>query len=113
VKKLSSNNNSTLKSGDWIKGKSHDGELLIGYIESLDFSEGVKVTVVKSDNNEVIGKTITILRKGVKRLPVSKVTNKEQVLFLIDLALSTGDEDWFMELSSKLNSMKQLVNEVY
>jgi uncharacterized protein YpiB (UPF0302 family) len=41
------------------------------------------------------------------------VINKEQVLFLIDLALLTGDEDWFMELSAKLNSMKQLVNEVY
>ncbi|QGQ44364.1 IDEAL domain-containing protein [Metabacillus sediminilitoris] len=111
---MSSNNNSTLKTGDWIKGKLHDGELLIGYIESQDFSEGVvKVTVVKSDDNEVIGKTIPILRKRVKRLPVSKVTNKEQVLFLIDLALSTGDEDWFMELSAKLNSMKQLVNGVY
>jgi uncharacterized protein YpiB (UPF0302 family) len=39
------------------------------------------------------------------------VTNKEQILFLIDLALSTGDEDWFNELSSKLNSMRQLVKE--
>lgn len=111
---MSLNDNFTLKTGDWIKGKSRDGELLIGYIESQDFSEGVvKVTVVKSDDTEVIGKTIPILRKGVKRLPVSKVINKEQVLFLIDLALSTGDEDWFMELSAKLNSMKQLVNGVY
>jgi IDEAL domain len=110
---MSSNNISTLKTGDWIKGSLRDGELIIGYIESFDFSEGtIKVTVVKSDNNETIGKTIPISRKMVKRLPVSNVTNKEQIQFLIDLALSTGDEDWFMELSSKLNSMKQLVNEV-
>ena len=111
---MSSNDNFTLKTADWIKGKSRDGELLIGYIESQDFSEEVvKVTVVKSDDNEAIGKTIPILRKRVKRLPVSKVINKQQVLFLIDLALSTGDEEWFMELTAKLNSMKQLVNGVY
>ncbi|WP_382920294.1 IDEAL domain-containing protein [Streptomyces sp. NPDC057062] len=30
--------------------------------------------------------------------------------FLIDLAILTGDEEWFMALSSKLNSMKQLVD---
>lgn len=111
---MSSNNISTLKTGDWIKGSLRDGELIIGYIESFDFSEGtIKVTVVKSENNDVVGKTISILRKRVKRLPDSKVSNKEQVQFLIDLALSTGDEDWFMELSAKLNSMKQLVNGVY
>ncbi|HDV4626620.1 TPA: IDEAL domain-containing protein, partial [Bacillus anthracis] len=28
-----------------------------------------------------------------------------------DLALLTGDEEWFIELSSKLNSIKELVNE--
>jgi hypothetical protein len=35
-----------------------------------------------------------------------------QVQILIDYALSTGDEDWFIELSSLLNSIKQLVNGV-
>ncbi|WP_243551667.1 conjugal transfer protein [Metabacillus dongyingensis] len=54
-----------------------------------------------------IGKKISISRKQVKRLSISKVVNKEQILFLIDLALSTGDEDWFIELSAKLNSMRK------
>ncbi|KKI90527.1 group-specific protein [Bacillus sp. SA1-12] len=108
---MKANKNQMLKTGDWIKGKSQDGELIVGYIESLDIPKGVvKVTVVTSDNNETIGKTISVLAKQIKRLPDSKVTNKEQLLFLIDLALSTGDEEWFIELSSKLNSMKQLVN---
>lgn len=107
------NNHSILKTGDWIKGESRNGELIIGYIESLNILEGVvKVNVITSDNHETIGKTISISSSRIKSLPVSNVINKEQILLLIDLALSTGDEDWFIELSSKLNSIKQLVNGV-
>lgn len=101
-----------LKIGDWVKGESSNGELIIGYVVSLSSVEGVvKVSVVTSDNKEIIGKTIPLLSKKVNLLPPANVTNKEQILFLIDLALSTGDEEWFKELSSKLNSMRQLVNE--
>ncbi|MEH7304085.1 group-specific protein [Neobacillus drentensis] len=106
-----SNNNTILKTGDWIKAESRVGELIIGYIDSLSSLEGVvKVTVVTSDNNQMIGKTIPILSKRVKKLPVSNVTNKTQIEFLLDLALSTGDKEWFLALSSELNAMKQLVN---
>jgi len=109
-----SNNNTILKTGDWIKGESRDGELIIGYIESISNIEGVvKVTVVTSDNNQTVGKTIPILSQQVKKLPVSNVTNKAQIEFLLDLALSTGDREWFLALSSELNAMKQLVNGVY
>lgn len=107
--------NTILKPGDWIKGESLDGELIIGYIDSLlpDIPDGaVKVIVVTSDNNNKVGKTIPFLNKQVKVLPVSKVTNKSQILFLIDLALSTGDKEWFMELSKELNSMNQLAKAV-
>jgi hypothetical protein len=103
-----------LKTGDWIKGNTQDGELIIGYIESLDVCGGVvNVNVISSDNHDRIGKTISLLSNRIKSLPVSNVINKEQIRFLIDLALSTGDEEWFIELSSKLNAIKQLVNEVY
>jgi len=109
-----SNNNTVLKTGDWIKAESPEGELIIGYIESLSSLEGVvKVTVVTSDNNQTIGKTIPILSKRVKKMPVSNVTNKAQIEFLLDLALSTGDKKWFLALSSELNAMKQLVNGVH
>lgn len=108
-----SNNNPHLKVGDWVRGKSMEGELILGYIESINtIGEVVEVTVVKSDNKDTISKTISILSKHVKKLPDSKIINKEQVLFLIELALSTGDEEWFMGLSSKLKSMKQLVDGV-
>jgi len=101
-----------LQTGDWIKGTLRDGELVMGFIESLDTSGIVKVNVVTSDNNEIIGKKVSMLSERVKRLPVSNVSNKAQIQFLIDLALSTGDEEWFLELSSKLNSMNQLVNQL-
>jgi hypothetical protein len=110
---LSNNHFPILEIGDWVKGNLLNGELIIGYIESLSNLEGVaKVTVVTSDNKEIIGRKIPLLSNQVKRLPAANVTNKEQILFLIDLALSTGDEDWFNELSSKLHSMMQLVKEV-
>ncbi|MEH6939342.1 IDEAL domain-containing protein [Bacillus sp. JJ664] len=104
------NNETILKTGDWVKGKSVDGELVIGFIESLTIlDEIVKVNVINSDNKTTVGKTIQMRNKNVKKMPDSKVKNKEQIRFLIDLALSTGDEDWFNELSSQLNSMRQLV----
>jgi uncharacterized protein YpiB (UPF0302 family) len=109
-----SNNNTILKTGDWIKAESRDGELIMGFIESLSSIEGVvKVTVVTSDNNQTIGKTIPILSTRVKKMPVSNVTNKAQIEYLLDLALSTGDKEWFLALSAELNAMKQLVNGVH
>ncbi|MEH7748519.1 IDEAL domain-containing protein [Neobacillus drentensis] len=109
-----SKNHTVLNTGDWIKAESKEGELIIGYIESLSIIEGiVKVTVVTSDNNQTIGKTIPILSNRVKKLPASNVTNKAQIEFLLDLALSTGDKEWFLALSSELNAMKQLANGVH
>lgn len=108
---MMSNHNSILKTGDWVKGKSREGELIIGYIENLE--EGmIKTKVVSSDNKTIEGKIIPLQSKQVKKMPAVKVANKEQIHFLIDLALSTGDEEWFFELTSKLNSMRELVKDV-
>lgn len=107
------NKNSILKTADWVKGKSWDGELIIGYVESMDSVNGtVSVKVVTSDRDETVGKTIEVGSKHLDVLPSSQVRNREQILFLIDLALETGDEAWFQELSSQLKSMKELVNGV-
>ena len=57
----------------------------------------------------MVGKIISIATNGIKKLPDPKVKNKEQIQYLIDLALATGDEEWFIELSEKLNSMRELV----
>ena len=101
-----------LQTGDWVKGTLRNGELIIGYIDSMDVAGVVKVMVVTSDNNETIGKKAPVLIGRIKKLPESKVNNKAQIQFLIDLALSTGDEEWFIDLSSKLNSMNELVSQL-
>ncbi len=106
-----SNNNHVLKVGDWVRGISNEGEFILGYIASLDDVEGVvTVIIVKRDNKYTKNEAILLLSKHVTKLPESKAINKEQILYLIDLALLTGDEEWFIELSSKLNSIKELVS---
>jgi hypothetical protein len=96
--------------GDWVKGKTHDGELIIGYVQTIDLSHGiVEVTIVTCDNEQSIGKTIKVLRKSVEKLQLSIFDNEEQLLQLIDLSLSTGDEEWFNELSIRLNSVRKPV----
>lgn len=106
-------NNTFIKVGDWVKGKSRDGELIIGYVDSLDILEDIiNVTVTSSDQEALAGKSIPLLRTLVKKLPDPQVKNKTQIQFLIDLALATGDEEWFMELSAKLKSMRELVTSV-
>ncbi|KKK38628.1 group-specific protein [Mesobacillus campisalis] len=106
------NHNPFLKIGDWVKGESRDGQLIIGYIENLNHIEDlVSIKIVTSDKEETIGKTVQMLTHQVKSLPAATVNNKEQIRALIDLALSTGDEEWFLELTAKLKSMEQLVKE--
>lgn len=106
-----SNNNHVLKVGDWVRGISNEGEFILGYIASLDDVEGVvTVIIVKRDNKYTTNEAISLFSKHVNKLPESKAINKEQILYLIDLALLTGDEEWFIELSAKLNSIKELVN---
>ncbi len=71
----------------------------------------VTVSIVETRRQVHKNEAILLFSKHVNKLPESKVINKEQILYLIDLALLTGDEEWFIELSSKLNSIKELVNE--
>jgi hypothetical protein len=100
--------NYKLEIGDWVKGKTRNGELLQGYIEETDPLRGVvKVTVVKSDNEKLIGKTIGMLDNNVKKLPISESVHEEELLYLIDLALLTKDEQWFTDLTDKLFSLKK------
>jgi len=104
------NEKSALKVGEWIKGKSRNGELIIGFIESLDILDGVAtVRVVKSDNKKAMGKSIPLLNKRIEVMRSLETPNEEQLLYLIDLALATWDENWFIKLTSKLNSIRQPV----
>lgn len=104
--------NNRFESGDWVKGKTRNGELIRGYIESVDFLQGIaKVHVVESDNKKTIGKQVGVLLNWIEKLPVSTEINEEQILQLIDLALLTKDEQWFNDLSVKLDSHKKASKE--
>jgi hypothetical protein len=96
-----------LEIGDWVMGKSRNGELVQGFIEAIDPFQGMlKVHTVESENAKMIGKSIGMLNKWVKKVPISREFNEEQLLHLIDLALLTMDEQWFIDLSTKLKSLR-------
>ncbi|AMM92706.1 IDEAL domain-containing protein [Peribacillus simplex] len=99
--------NNQLNNGDWVQGRSRDGELIHGYIETVSANrEIVKVNVVESDNKKAVGKSISIPSKWTEKLPDLEISNESHLLALIDLALLSKDETWFMELSGKLESIK-------
>ncbi|MFJ8069972.1 IDEAL domain-containing protein [Peribacillus sp. NPDC096447] len=99
--------NNLFKNGDWVQGKSRDGELIHGFVENVsDNREIVKVNVVESDNEKAVGKSIWIPSKWTEKLPDLEISNETHLLALIDLALLSKDETWFMELSGKLESIK-------
>lgn len=58
--------------GDWVQGKTVDGEFIHGYIETLDAQqEIVRVRVVQSDHEEAVGKTVAVRSSWLKQLPAA------------------------------------------
>lgn len=96
------------ENGDWVQGRSREGELIHGFVEIVNSNrEIVKVNVVESDNEKAVGKSIWIPSKWTEKLPDLSISNEAHLLTLIDLALLSKDEAWFMELSEKLASIKK------
>lgn len=97
--------------GDWVQGNTNAGELVHGFIETIDVFHGtVGIHVVASDHEIAIGKEIEVRGQSVKKLPITSLDNEDQIKNLIDLALSTRDELWFAELSLKLSSIQHKSN---
>ncbi|MFF2091094.1 IDEAL domain-containing protein [Paenibacillus sp. NPDC058174] len=92
---------------DWVQGRTVNGEFILGFVEQIDALQGiVKVNVVKSDNEGSIGKPTVVREKWLKKLPEQIEQDEASVRNLIDLALSTWDEAWFMELTEQLNRIE-------
>ncbi|OMF19292.1 hypothetical protein BK133_29870 [Paenibacillus sp. FSL H8-0548] len=86
---------------DWVQGKTKDGELIHGFVETIDILQGfVTVNVVKSDNVEVIGKIVAVRSSWLKTVSDIAIDDAYVYQNSIDLALDTWDEAWFMELTS-------------
>ncbi|WP_285767003.1 IDEAL domain-containing protein [Peribacillus sp. SI8-4] len=99
--------NKQFENGDWVQGRSREGELIHGFIETLGKNQDlIRVNVVESDNEKTVGKSIWIPSKWTEKLPDLEISNESHLLALIDLALLSKDETWFMELSGKLESIK-------
>ncbi|EXX87517.1 hypothetical protein BG53_01890 [Paenibacillus darwinianus] len=91
---------------EWVQGNTGKGELIHGFVESVDLEKGiVKVHVVASDNEEAVGTAVYMLSSWVKALKDTSVKEEQQLRMLIDLALETDDEAWFMELTGQLKSL--------
>jgi len=93
------NREEQLAIGEWVRGKTRNGELIHGFVENIDSAEGtVHVYVVNCDNDATMGKVVATLASRLEVMPESGMDYEEQVYALIDLALSTKDREWFAEL---------------
>lgn len=96
------------QTSDWVQGKTNNGELIQGFIETIDTMEGiVRIQVVKSDNEDAVGKMTAVREHWIRKLPEVSPRNAEQIQSLIDLALTTWDEAWFMELTEQLKEAQE------
>ncbi|SEU07647.1 IDEAL domain-containing protein [Salinibacillus kushneri] len=101
------NGNVNVKIGDWVKGRTRNGELIHGYVENIQSDNAkVEVRIVISDNEEIIGKGVRLARKQIEKLEQNIPTSETQLKSLIDLALQTSDQEWFVDLTEKLNKTK-------
>ncbi|WP_239614871.1 hypothetical protein [Cohnella mopanensis] len=91
---------------DWVLAKTKNGELIHGFVEDLDDQQGMAtVYTVKSDNVESVGKPVVVRERWLRKLPDYSPHDSEAIRSLIDIALSTRDEHWFQELTSKMASI--------
>lgn len=92
---------------DWVAGRTREGALIHGFVDSLDEIRGIaSVYVVKSDQEPLIGKKATVRSNWLRPLSDAQLAGSPLVPDLIDLALATDDEAWFLELSAGANTGK-------
>lgn len=90
---------------DWVHGRTGEGEMVYGFVDSVDGLQGlVTLYVVKSDNDERDGKLATVRMSTVKTVADIDSGDLRHVGDLIDLALATKDEAWFMELTEGIDA---------
>lgn len=88
---------------DWVQARTDNGEFIHGFIETINQVQAIaRIFVVKSDNEASVGKPVVVHVNVMKKLPDISYNEAEELESLIDIALSTWDEQWFNELSGKL-----------
>ncbi|WLD92542.1 hypothetical protein [Alkalihalobacillus sp. AL-G] len=97
-----------IQTGDWIKGKSINDEMIQGYIHSIHPDNGtVNIYVTISDHTQIIGKNIEIFIHRIE--PLTKTIDDKDAYLenLIDVALLTKDREWFMEVWDRLDELRK------
>ncbi|RAP78446.1 hypothetical protein [Paenibacillus montanisoli] len=94
---------------DWVQGRTKDGELIQGFITSMNEEQNIaSVYVVQSDHDTAVGTTVAVLSSWIKEQPaVQMLDYEEPILDFIELALATRDEEWFAELTERLHEVVQ------
>lgn len=94
---------------DWVQGRTKDGELVQGFITSMNDNQNIaSVYVVQSDHDAAVGTTVAVSSSWIKELPAVQVLDYEEpILDFIELALATRDEEWFEELTERLHEVAQ------
>ncbi|EGK11220.1 IDEAL domain-containing protein [Kroppenstedtia eburnea] len=96
-----------MQDGDWVRGKTNKDELFQGYIESINLKKGsVKIRVTQSDNRQIIGEISDSTPDRIRLLEEMPPDREGHLLNFIDLALSTKDKKWFMELTDALKQTR-------
>ncbi|QHT60227.1 hypothetical protein GXP70_09915 [Paenibacillus lycopersici] len=94
---------------DWVQGRTKDGELIQGFITSLNERQNIaSVYVVQSDHDAAVGTTVSVLSGWLKPQPAARVLDyAEPILDFIELALATRDAEWFAELTERLHEVME------
>ncbi|MBB6452607.1 gamma-glutamylcyclotransferase (GGCT)/AIG2-like uncharacterized protein YtfP [Salirhabdus euzebyi] len=105
------NINQILREGDWVKGVGKHGELIHGFVVKFDIhTSKLTIKVVQSDNELIIGKVVRLDQREIKKIEPLWSYSEKELEALIDLALSSRDEAWFIKLTDQL--MKQRSNDL-
>lgn len=94
--------------GDWVQGNTSESAFIHGFVKSVDpMSDAVGIYVVASDRETAVGQTVGVSAKWVKKLPDHTPDQEEALRSMIDVALLANDEQWFRELTDKLNALRK------
>jgi hypothetical protein len=93
--------------GDWVKGTTVDDERIRGYVEMVNKNLGsALVRVTESDREDAVGRVTESLLNRLELLTVDAGMDEQGLYSLIDIALTARDKQWFTELTSSLEVLR-------
>lgn len=97
--------------GDWVSGTSVNDERVRGFVEEFSRQHGFAwIRVTQSDREASIGNVVETSLAKLEKLSDEGWQDEFALYDLIDLALATRDEQWFMELTSSLTDFRSQPN---